>query len=122
MKIGVPDSQTFWEFLTIALAICTFGSSFVVESLAVLCDNTAALQSALDLKGSGVNLAIARELAWRKARGRWAFTPGHLPAEQNTMADAISRLAAPDSKALPFELQQVPCAEALQPEQLWKLR
>ena len=44
--------------------------------------------------------AVAREIAWRQQRRGWAFRVGHLPAERNTVADALSRLH--DSPAIPF--------------------
>ena len=122
VKIGIPDFQTFWELFTVALALSVWGPSFVQESLALLCDNTGSLQQALDLKGSGPYLAIARELAVRKARGRWAFTPGHLPAEQNVLADALSRLHAPAKKAFPAALSAATHRDGGKPEGFWKLR
>ena len=35
--------------------------------------------------------AVAREIAWRQQRRGWAFRVGHIPAERNTIADALSR-------------------------------
>ena len=71
------------------------------EKDAVLGDNTAALSSALALKGKGVMLAVARELSWRQSRRKWAFDVAHLPSEYNVVADALSRTAAPKGCAWP---------------------
>ena len=54
-------------------------------------DNTGSLQNALDLKGSGVMAAVAREIAWRRERREWKFAVGHIPSERNTVPDALSR-------------------------------
>merc|ERR1712194_887625 len=88
---NVAKFQTFWEFATLLMALCTWGDRFVHERVAVLGDNTAALSSSLELKGRGVLLAVARELSWRQHRRRWAFDVGHLPSEHNEVADALSR-------------------------------
>ena len=120
--IGDPAHQTFWEFFCLALSLTIWAKNFVAESLALLCDNTAALQNALDMKGSGAQLEVAQELAWRKARGRWAYEPGHLPSQQNVLADALSRLSAPDSKQTPEELSGAILREAPDPRMFWKLR
>ena len=119
---GDPAHQTFWEFFCLALALTIWGKDFVAESLAVLCDNTAALQNLLDLKGSGVLVEVALELAWRKARGRWSFAPGHLPSQQNTLADALSRLAAPEQAERPSELDAAVERPAPDPMKFWRLR
>ena len=50
--------------------------------------------------GRSVMAAVAREIAWRQQRRGWAFRVGHIPAERNTIADALSRLH--DTPALPF--------------------
>ena len=122
VKVGAPADQSFWEFFTVGLCIALWGKDFVAESLAVVTDNTAALQQLLDLKGKGPMLAVAMELSWRKARGRLAFEPGHLPSEQNRWADALSRLAAPKSAKVPEELRGVTERSPPAPAVFWKLR
>jgi hypothetical protein len=119
---GDPAFQTFWELLAVALALELWGKEFTKVSLAVLNDNTAALQGLLDLAGKGIQLAIARELAWRKAKFGWQLAVGHLPAEQNTIADSLSRLSAPDAAVLPEELEGARRREAPSPADFWKLR
>ena len=96
--------QTFWEMLTLVLALCVWGSSFIHEAVAVLGDNTGALQDALQLKGKGNLAAIARELALRQYRGRWAYEVGHVPSERNTVPDALSRQYEPTPAPLPSSL------------------
>ena len=122
VEVGKPKDQSFWEFLTIALAIVLWGKDFTQQALAAVTDNTAALQQTLDLKGKGPMLEVALELAWRKARGRLEFMPGHLPTEQNKLADALSRLSAPDNTILPKELAQTVEREAPDPVKFWTLR
>ena len=53
LKVVPNDTsfQSFWEFATLLLALCTWGDRFVHEKVAVLGDNTAALSSALAFKG-----------------------------------------------------------------------
>ena len=98
--------QTFWECLTLVLALCVWGNSFTHEAVAVLGDNTGALQDALNLKGKGVLAAVARELSWRQARGGWAFEVGHVPAERNTVPDALSRQFENKPSPLPHAVSE----------------
>ena len=85
------------------LALCTWGDGFVDTTVAVLGDNTGALQNALALRGRGALLHVARELSWRQARRRWSFEVGHLPSEFNVVADALSRTSDPKGHAWPSE-------------------
>jgi len=103
-KIGQPGGQSTWEFLTLFLVLMVWGSEFKEAGLAIAGDSTAALSSALRLRGRGGMNKISRELSWRKIRLSWRFVVGHLPAEGNEVADALSRTAAPtssDSKQFP---------------------
>ena len=97
---GDPKHQTFFEFLTLLLALMVWGNSFVETSVAVLGDNVGSLSAALSLKGRGNLLAVARELSWRRARHRWSFEVAHLPSEHNVVADSLSRVA--DPKGVPW--------------------
>ena len=90
---------------TLGLALSVWASDR--ECLAVLGDNTASLQDALDLSGTGAMLAVAREIAWRQARRGWLFAVGHLPSEANTVTDALSRLESPDPAPFPPLLRRV---------------
>ena len=91
VRIEDPKYQTFWEFLTLFLALMVWGSSFTRQSAAVVGDNTGSLTSALKLKAKGCMAAIARELSWRRERLGWQFEVGHLPSELNVVPDALSR-------------------------------
>ena len=90
------------------------------EHVAVLGDNTAALQSALDLKGRGPLLAAAREISWRQALYGWSFSVGHLPSEANTVADALSRIHSPEPARFPGILRSVPQAQFPDQAELWR--
>ena len=82
------------------LCLVAWGHLFHTEVLAVVGDNTGAMQNTLDLKGRGVMLAVAREIAWRRERFGWKYKVGHIPSEYNTIPDALSRLG--DSPPSPF--------------------
>ena len=68
--------------------------------------------------------AVAKEVAWRKARRGWRFEVGHLPKEANLLADALSRQAAacPDPIAFPAQAlasaKRVDCPNL---KNLWKV-
>ena len=93
VQIGSPSFQTFFEYLGLALAISHWGKYFCKEPVAVIGDNTGSLQNLLSQSGHGMQLSVAKELAWRKAKGRWLLDAGHLPTEANTVPYALSRLA-----------------------------
>ena len=101
VKIADPAFQSFWEFATLLLALLAWGDHFTTEALVILGDNTAALSNALNLKGRGCLLAVARDISWRQARRSWIFETGHIPGEHNTVADALSRTADPKGKGWP---------------------
>ena len=121
VKIGLPEFQSFWEFFTLGLAMALWCPEFPGQCLAILSDNTAALQDTLDLKGRGPMNQVALELAWRKARGRWTYEVGHWPSQKNVIADALSRLTAPDGKELPEALRDAARREPPRPADFWKL-
>jgi len=101
VRVGEPSAQTFLEMLALLISLVLWADYFVAESLQVVGDNTGALSSALQLKGSGPLLAIAREIAWRQARRRWAWVAGHIPSEENVVPDALSRQAGPQPPSFP---------------------
>ena len=121
-EIGLPKWQTFWEFSTLLLALEVWGSHFTQEEVAVLGDNTGSLQNAIDLKGRGPLLSIARELAWRKAKFEWKYSVGHLASEHNILADALSRMASPEPSRLPDPVKRAREITAPDLKSLWKLR
>ena len=96
-----PKHQSFWEFATLLLVLLVWADRFTEMVLDILGDNTAALSNALSLRGRGPMLAVAREISWRRARRSWSFRVGHLPSENNNVADALSRVADPKGKGWP---------------------
>ena len=66
-------------------------------------------------------LTLAREVAWRQAREKWLFQVAHLPNEQNTSADALSRMSMPRPASLPDELRGARELAAPLVSEFWKL-
>ena len=122
VKIGDCKYQTFWECVALLLGLVLWVRPS--EPLAVLGDNTAALQEALEVKGRRQLYHVSRELAVRRAREHWLIEVGHLPSEANTAADACSRLKAPagEAKANPFRGKAVKRLQAPRLSSLWSLR
>ena len=122
VDIGLPRSQTFWEIVALFLALCLWARPG--EALAVLGDNTAALQEALNLRGKRQAQSVSREMAVRKARGNWLIHVGHLPSEANTAADACSRLWAEghEKKLNPFRGTDIKHVRAPRLSKLWSVR
>jgi len=123
IHIGEPSAQCFLEFLALLICLVLWGGAFQQEALQVVGDNTGALAAAVQLKGSGPMLAIARELAWRKARLGWTFKVGHIATEANKIPDQLSRAHDPCPAPFPegalAEARRIDCPPV---EQLWALR
>ena len=121
VKRGLSKHQTFWEFLTLSLAMVRWCP--MLDGLLICGDNVASLQLALSHKGRGEIAAVSRELAWRVARGGWRYAVAHLPAEANVLADRLSRLSDPSLPPLgnmPDELVGAARVNA-KLEQFWSL-
>ena len=101
---GDSAFQIFWELLTLALCLCRWCP--IKDGLLFCGDNTASLNMAIAMKGTGLHGAVTREIAWRVARHRWSYAVAHLPSEHNKLADRLSRLRDP---SLPV-LTQLPAA------------
>ena len=101
VRTGEAAFQTFWEFCTLLLSMVVWGKFFTEHTVVIYGDNTAALANALNLKGRGVLLHVAREIAWRQAKRGWKFETAHLPSEHNSVADALSRITDPKGKEWP---------------------
>ena len=122
--VGQPGGQTTWEYLTLYLSLLLWGSTFSATGLVIFGDNTGALSNAVSLKGKGSLARISREIAWRKVRYAWRFGVSHLPSEANTLADALSRVAAPagsEKKQFPPELADVTRRGAPDPDSWWQV-
>ena len=102
--IGCPKHQTLWEFISLLISMVLWAHLAGEDILFILGDNVGALECALQLRGRGPLLIVARELAWRKACLGWHFAARHLPSEQNVLADALSRLHAVPPAVLPSAL------------------
>ena len=120
IAIGKPDGQTTWEYLALFIVLATHGHVHRSTGLALLGDNLASLNLALNLKGSASLGRISREIAWRRVRAGWRYACGHLPSEQNQLADDLSRVHQPDRLAvLPPELREVSRHPGLKVAMLW---
>ena len=117
---GLPKYQTFWEFLTLLLALMVWANDFKQSQLAVLGDNTGALTNALQLKGKGILAAVAREVAWRRERFNWAFAVGHVPSELNIVPDALSRQFETVAPPFPHAALSAAKARELDLSGVWK--
>eukprot|EP00971_Amphidinium_carterae_P123718 2450338-Amphidinium_carterae.1 len=60
------------------------------------------------MKGKGLLLRVARQVALIQAWSELGQRVEHLPACENELADALSRLQAQPCKALPAELARIP--------------
>ena len=120
---GEPSAQCFLEFLALLICLVLWGGAFQHEALQVVGDNTGALAAAVQLKGAGPMLAIARELAWRKARLGWTFKVGHIATEANEIPDQLSRAHDPCPAPFPegalSRAHRVDCPSV---GQLWALK
>jgi len=121
LTIGESSGQTFWEYLAILLVMEVWGTEWRSEGLAVLGDNLASLSGLTALRGKSQLYRVTCELAWRKVRYGWKFAAGHLPAESNVLADALSRLSAPapNTKTFPDALRGARRRDFPDPEHLW---
>ena len=121
--IGAAAGQTTWELLAILISLNLWGTRYRSQGLAILGDHLSSLEAALHLKGRNALSKIGRELAWRRARAGWRYAVGHLPAERNVIADALSRLSAPReaAKPMPIELGTASRVEPPDNTSLWVL-
>ena len=103
MAVGQPASQTYFEVLVLVLALELWCPDSTPVTL--FGDNTAALQTALTMKGRGEQLKLAQVLAVLRSARTLDVEVAHLPSEANLAADALSRQFGPmgDRKAWPYE-------------------
>ena len=111
--------QSFYEMCTLVVALTLWANDKV--NTAVLGDSMVALVNAMKLKGSPALMAVARELAWRKAKYGWLFTAGHLPAEANVVADSLSRLSGPKAHAVPRAVRKAVYVQAPPLRAVWQI-
>ena len=91
VAVGLSKHQTFWELACLALVLLQWAGQY--SELVLFGDNTSSLQMALSGKSKKTaEASLLREIAWRKAKHRWAFAVAHLPTESNSLADFLSRI------------------------------
>ena len=95
-------SQTVFEFFTVFMVLAAFRRIVRQHGVLLGGDNLTSLQNLLHLRSGVTNLnAICREISWRKVLDNWRVCPVHYPKEYNVVADALSRLHAPDPSPRP---------------------
>jgi len=118
-QIGQPASQTFFEFMTLLVALLIWGDASPGAVLQILGDNMDAFQQSLQMRGRGAMLAVSREFACRRARFNWKFAVAHLPSESNSVANALSRQSDPESLPFPTELMGLPRRKVPDLSRIW---
>ena len=68
IRLADPAFQAFFELLAILVALVLWDKNFTKAPCLVAGDATGSLQNAINMSGSRVQLVVARELAWRKAK------------------------------------------------------
>ena len=121
IAIGASKHQTTWELVSLYIVLLLYATKFRDRGLAIVGDNVASLQSAISLKGRRDLSKITREIAWRRVRYGWRFAVGHIPSENNNIADCLSRLSAPGSekRSLPAVLRHVRQVQVPDLQRVW---
>jgi hypothetical protein len=106
--LGDSASTTLWESLCILVALRLWGS-YLPQGLALRSDSLSSLRALvrMDSPSPGIN-ALLREVALLEGKsGSTWVSLTHIPGISNAWADALSRLGAPEPKAVPSELEGV---------------
>ena len=112
VEIGKPDGQTTFEYASLFLVLLAYGEIHRTTGIVILGDNVASLNLALTMKGHKTLGKISREISWRRVRLGWRYLCGHLPSEQNTTADSLSRLHVDTVfHEIPAELAHATCLQ-----------
>eukprot|EP00971_Amphidinium_carterae_P125058 2477746-Amphidinium_carterae.1 len=108
--IGRSDYTTTWELLAILVALRSWAKAGTHTRVAVKSDSLSACRAFLKTTYKSPLLApIARELAIDMALQCYQITEVvHIPGVSNTVADALSRLHAPEPKRLPDAVKGLP--------------
>ena len=117
---GHSKFQSFYEALVILLGLMCWCEQRGSAPIALLSDNLGALSAASNAKGRGAVAAVVRELAWRTARFRWSIIVGHVPGELNVIADALSRLHAPEPSVFPAVLHSAKRRRPPEMSKVWR--
>ena len=118
--VGDPAFQTLWEHVAELYALILWADEAEGAPFALQGGNLGALNNFARLRGRGALLQVTREMAWRKAARRWTAVVSHRPSECNDIADALSRLGAPEAKPMPPVLAEVPQAHLPAEEEIWQ--
>jgi hypothetical protein len=109
--LGESAFTTTWEALAILVSLRVWRSGFPRNTrFAIRSDSLGALSAIAKMASPSKGLAlILKEIALDEAGQTWGFeTLTHIPGVSNTLADPLSRLHAPDAKAIPEVLYTVP--------------
>ena len=120
-RIGESAFQSLWEFIMLLHVLVAWADDFIEDGLDVAGDNISSLEAGINLSGKGPLHIVAKEISWRRVRGRWKYRVGHLPTEANGLSDALSRLSAPteNGKCFPQDLSDIPEHKLVPTEDLW---
>ena len=119
---GQSAYLAFFEAYTVVASLARWCTPGGRREVAVVGDNIAALTVALSRRGRGDLGRLCRELALRQARQDLCIAVGHLATHLKTIADALSRLSAPEPSRFPEELRGVPQVRWPSPEMLFEIR
>jgi hypothetical protein len=106
LTIGEAAGTTTWEALAILVAVRAFRPRSGGVRIRLRSDSLSTLfaVSSMKAKAPGLSLIMA-ELALERAELDTDISECvHIPGVTNTIADALSRLSAPDAKSLPSEI------------------
>ena len=127
MKAAIGDcaAQTFFEVVALVMAVELWCKD--AAPTAILGDNVASLQEAIDMKGWALHQLPSQVLALLRCSRSLVLAVGHLPSEANWAADALSRLGVgppAERKEWPFAPKgQCSIVEdrPLSPRVLWRM-
>ena len=109
-KVCDPGFNTLWEALAALVSLRVWSSRFKPGDRVLRSDNTGVLESMASRSASSAHLNfLQKERSLDEALGGYPVEAlQHIPGLSNTVADALSRLSAPEPKSLPRELWSVP--------------
>ena len=90
--LKVATSISLLEFITVVLAVKVWGRTWQGQKLVVKCDNEATVQVINSGRANNEFMqACARELIFLACKWDFELEAVHVPGEQNTLADWLSR-------------------------------
>jgi hypothetical protein len=108
VKIGEAAGTTTWEALAVLVAVRVLRPRTHGVRIRLRADSLSTLFAVSSLKAKAPGLAlIMSELALERAEMNVDISEcTHIPGMANTIADALSRLTAPEAKSLPNEVNE----------------